>query len=412
VVYEKSAFFGGHTASFLDAKGFTFDLGPHISFTKDLRVQGLLAKFVDDQYEALQVNLDNLWRGRRLTHPVQLHLNGLPHDLIVEIIADFVKSHDAAQRPIGNYEDWLVASYGRKFAELFPMQYTRKYHLTTASNMSIDWLGPRMYRPSLEELLRGALAPWNPEVHYITTFRYPKQGGFVSYLRGFPAMADLRLDHEVVAVDPRQRTLRFANGTTSGYGALVSSLPLPELIPMIAGVPPDVVDAARRLACSTCVLVNLGVNRADLSSAQLTYAYDDDLSFTRISFPHMFSANNAPAGCGSIQAEVYFSSKYRPLTESTEQIIDRVIADLRKSGVLRESDEIVSRHANVVRYANVIFDLERSDAVKKVHGFLDDVGIAYCGRYGDWGYMWTDESFISGERAAEQALTASSESRR
>jgi len=100
VVYDKASYFGGHTASFLDAKGFTFDLGPHISFTKDPRVQALLAGFVDDQYEALQVKLDNIWKGRRLTHPVQLHLNGLPHDLIVEIIADFVKVHDAEKRPI------------------------------------------------------------------------------------------------------------------------------------------------------------------------------------------------------------------------------------------------------------------------------------------------------------------------
>ena len=60
----------------------------------------------------------------------------------------------------------------------------------------------------------------------------------------------------------------------------------------------------------------------------------------------------------------------------------------------------------VVPYANVIFDLERAAAVETVHGYLDDVGVAYCGRYGDWGYMWTDESFISGERAAETALSA------
>ena len=55
-------------------------------------------------------------------------------------------------------------------------------------------------------------------------------------------------------------------------------------------------------------------------------------------------------------------------------------------------------------YANVIFDLEREKALKTVHGYLDDLGIAYCGRYGDWGYMWTDESFKSGELAAERAL--------
>jgi protoporphyrinogen oxidase len=407
VVYEKSSYAGGHTASFVDSQGFLFDLGPHISFTKDARVQEFLARAVNDEYEALQVKLDNIWRGLRLTHPVQLHLNGLPHDLIVEIIADFVRHHDAADKPIRHYEDWLVASYGRKFAELFPMTYTRKYHTTSADNMSTDWLGPRMYRPSLEELLRGALAPWNPEVHYITHFRYPRRGGFLSYLNAFPTLADIRLGRQVVAVDPRAMTVRFADGEVTRYGGLVSSVPLPELIPMVAGVPDDVVAAARRLACTTCVLVNVGVDRAELSEGQITYIYDEDLAFTRLSFPHMLSKHNAPDGCGSIQAEVYYSSKYKPLTVPTEQIIDRVIADLKKVGIVKESDRILTRHASVVRHANVIFDLERAEAIKTVHGFLDDVGIHYCGRYGDWGYMWTDESFISGERAVERVLTRS-----
>jgi protoporphyrinogen oxidase len=148
----------------------------------------------------------------------------------------------------------------------------------------------------------------------------------------------------------------------------------------------------------------VGVDRAELSEGQITYIYDEDLAFTRLSFPHMLSANNAPTGCGSIQAEVYFSQKYKPLTVPTDQIIDRVITDLKKVGIVKENDRILTRHASVVRHANVIFDLERADAVKLVHGYLDDVGIRYCGRYGDWGYMWTDESFISGERAAQEAL--------
>jgi len=406
VVYDGNDYFGGHTASFREPGGFLFDLGPHISFTKDARIQELLASHVDQQYEALQVKLDNYWRGLRLTHPVQLHLNGLPHDLVVEIITDFVKVHDAPERPLANYEEWLIASYGRKFAELFPMQYTRKYHLTTASNMSTEWLGPRMYRPSLQELLRGALAPWQPEVHYITHFRYPKQGGFLSYLRPFPGIADIRLQHAVVSIDPQARGIRFANGASTGYGELVSSIALPALLPMIVGAPADVVAAARRLACSTCVLVNVGVDRADLSAGQITYIYDEDICFTRLSFPHMLSATNAPPGCGSIQAEVYFSDKYRPLDMQPDAVVDQVIADLQRCAILREGDRILYRGARVVRYANVIFDLERAAALETVHGYLDDIGIHYCGRYGDWGYMWTDESYLSGERAAESALSA------
>jgi hypothetical protein len=56
-------------------------------------------------------------------------------------------------------------------------------------------------------------------------------------------------------------------------------------------------------------------------------------------------------------------------------------------------------------YANIIFDLDRKPSLDTVHGYLDSIGVAYCGRYGDWGYMWTDESFKSGERAAETALS-------
>ena len=404
ILYDRNPYFGGHTASFQHPEGFLFDIGPHISFTKDARIQELFAENVGQKYETVQIHLSNYWRGYWPTHPVQMHLHGLPDDVVVKVIADFVAEQQAGERRIRNYADWLVASFGRTFAELFPMQYTRKYHLTTADNMSTEWLGPRIYRPSLEEMLRGALSPAAPHTHYVTDFRYPTRGGFAAYLRGFESLGDVRLRHELVALDPRARELRFAGGGTTGYDGLVSSVALTDLVPMIAGTPPDVLEAANRLACSTCVLVNVGVDRADLSRAHMTYFYDDDICFTRLSFPHMFSAHNVPEGAGSIQAEVYFSSKYRPFTGTPQELIEPVIADLRRCGLLREEDRILFRSAALVPHANVIFDLERAAALDTVHGYLDDIGVAYCGRYGDWGYMWTDESFLSGERAAEKAL--------
>jgi protoporphyrinogen oxidase len=408
VMYDKNAYHGGHTASFRFDSGFLFDIGPHISFTQDPRIQELFADSVDQQYESVQISLNNYWRGYWPQHPVQLHLNGLPEDVIVKAITDFAEERQVTEKPIRNYADWLLASFGRTFAELFPMQYTRKYHLTTAENMSTDWLGPRIYRPTLEEVLRGALSEAAPQIHYITHFRYPKKDGFVSYLRKFVPLGNLKFSHQLISIDPRDRHLRFSNGVTAQYDALISSIPLPDLIPMIQGAPRDVLEAARRLACSTLVLVNLGIDRQDISRAHITYFYDEDISFTRLSFPHMLSSTNAPPGTGSIQAEVYFSEKYKPFTGSPEDCIEPVIRDLRRCGLLHEEDHILFRHAQLLRYANVIFDLDRADAVKSVHAYLDGLGIAYCGRYGDWGYMWTDESFKSGERAAERALSIAS----
>jgi protoporphyrinogen oxidase len=406
VMYDKNTYYGGHTASFRSDNGFMFDLGPHISFTKDTRIQELFAESVDQRYETIPINLNNYWRGHWPAHPAQLHLHGLPEDVIVKIISDFVEERQAPDKPVKNYADWLLASFGRSFAELFPMTYTRKYHLTTAENMSTDWLGPRIYRPSLEEVLRGAISPSAPHVHYITHFRYPSEGGFNRYLNKFLPMGNLKLGHELVSIDQHSRQLTFSNGVVAGYDGLVSSVPLPDLIRMMRDVPQDVLDASRRLACSTCVLVNIGVNRADLSAAHMTYFYDEDICFTRLGFPSMLSPQNAPPGTGNIQAEVYFSEKYKPLTGQPSDWIEPVIKDLRRCGLVREDDQILFKSAMLLKYANIIFDLERADALKIVHGYLDELGIAYCGRYGDWGYMWTDESFKSGELAAERALSA------
>jgi protoporphyrinogen oxidase len=395
---------GGHTASFEHDGGFVYDIGPHISFTKDLQMQELLAANVEQQFHTVQIRLNNYWRGHWPEHPVQLHLHGLPTDTVVDVISDFVAERQAGEREIRHYADWLIASFGRTFAELFPMTYTRKYHLTTADNMTTDWLGPRIYRPSLEEVLRGALSPAAPHNHYITHFRYPVRGGFASYLRPFHALSELHLRHELVSVNPGNREIRFANGRSERYDALISSVPLPELIPLITGAPPDVLEAAGLLACSTCVLVNIGVDREDLSDAHMTYFYDEDIIFTRVNFPHMLSAGNVPPGNGSIQAEIYFSKKYRPLRSRPDDLIEPVIADLRRCGILNEEDRIVFRDAMVIPYANVIFDLDRASALATVQGYLDEIGIARCGRYGDWGYLWTDEAFRSGERAAVTAL--------
>jgi protoporphyrinogen oxidase len=408
VMFDQHDHIGGHTASYEFAGGWTFDEGPHVSFTDDQAVKDILAANVDGKFEILSTRVNNYWKGHWIKHPAQINLHGLPTDLVTKILLEFVALKTTERPPVHNYEDWLRASFGNTFAETFPMEYTIKYHTTTAANMNTEWIGPRLYQPKLEEVFRGALAPATADVHYIDGFRYPSHGGFAAYLEPFKKIADIRLSHELLEVDPATKTLRFRNGKTFAYDALVSSVPLPELIPMIKGAPSDVREAAAKLACSEVVIVSLGIDRPDLVDAHWSYFYDRDVFFTRLSTPHLQSPHNVPPGCGSLQAECYYSRKYRPLDLKPEDCIEPVIKDLLRTGVLRESDKILFRHAMHIPYANVIFDLDASQATKTVHGYLNDIGIGYAGRYGDWAYIWTDQSFVSGQKSARKILGATS----
>ena len=404
VCFEAADHAGGHTTTFDAGGGFLFDDGPHLSFTADQRIATLLADAVGGRYRTVRAVIDNVWRGHRLRHPVQLNLHGLPNELVVQVLADFVEESSAPPREIRNYADWLIASYGRTFAETFPMVYGRKYHTTEPENVTTEWLGPRMYRPDLREILAGALDAPREHKHYVTEFRYPEHGGFGAYLAGLRRDLDVRLRSQVVGLDPAARVLRFADGREVSADAVVSSIPLPDVVPMIEGVPDDVRAAAAALSFSSAVVVNVGVARSDLSPAHVTYYYDPDVVFPRINFPHMLSPHVVPEGAGSIQVEVYHSDRYRPLTMTADQVVERVLADLRRCGVLRDDDELLLAEARPIRYANVIWDHERAAAVATVHRYLEQVGVVRCGRYGDWDHAWTDEAYLSGERAAAQVL--------
>jgi protoporphyrinogen oxidase len=403
LVYEAKPYAGGHTTTHT-RDGFVFDEGPHVSFTKNEQVRELFSKAIEGKYESIDAYIDNYWQGHWIRHPVVTNMHGLPSRLVTDVIRDYVEARQRANPVIRNYEEWLVASYGRTYAETFPMRYTVKYHTTPASNMSTEWVGPRLYQAKLDEVLFGALSAQRPNIHYVQDYRYPTHGGFAAFLSGLLSQSNLAVGHELVALDPRARELRFANGKTTSYQHLVSSIPLPDLLPMILGAPRDVLEAASRLACTTVVLVNLGLNRSDISKSSWTYYYDDEFPFSRVSYPRNMSPHTVPQGMGSIQAEVYFSKKYKPLKEPASALIEPVIDGLRASGVIRPDDKIVFRDAMVIPYANIIFDLERAAALATVHGFLDDIGIGYCGRYGEWGYLWSDEAFVSGENAAQKAL--------
>jgi protoporphyrinogen oxidase len=410
-VYDKNPYIGGHTSSHELPGGFIVDDGPHVSFTKDERIQDILADAVGGDYESVPIGLDNHWRGRILTHPLQVNLHGLPSDVVVPVLVDLAAAHARAEASGDDtsprdYETWLRRAYGDTFAETFPMTYGRKYHTTEMRNLTTDWVGPRMYRPSLEEALRGALEPAAVRnLHYVTHFRYPTHGGYAAYIAAWAARSGAHLEHEVVGIDPVARSVSFGNGTTVTYDRLISSIPLPDLVPLIAGAPDEIRAAAARLAWTSVVLVNVGIDRPGVGGdTHIRYIYDADIPFSRLSFPHRLSPAVVPPGASAIQVEWYSSEKYQPLAMDPAAHIEPTLEHLRAMGLIEPDDRVLVTEATFTRFANVIYDHDRGPAVTAIHDYLASVGILPCGRYGEWNHLWTDEAFKSGEAAAQAAL--------
>ncbi|MGH9895222.1 MAG: protoporphyrinogen/coproporphyrinogen oxidase, partial [bacterium] len=272
--------------------------------------------------------------------------------------------------------------------------------------LGTDWIGKRVYAPSLEDVVRGAITPNSQGAfHYLTRVRYPAHGGFQAFMGSLVHPESIETEKRVTRVDPWERSLRFADGSEVGYESLISTMPLPELVRAIdpTRVPTDVRLAAGALLCTSLALVDIAVERPDLSPYQWFYSYDEHVSFSRVTFPHALSAANAPPGRGSIQAEVYHSP-HRALPCSLETLPGRVVSELAGLGVLRSADEVLWAQCRSVPCANVVFDHQRAVALQTVVPWIEAQGIALAGRYGEWGYHWTDDAVRSGWAAAQRVL--------
>lgn len=400
VVYERSEYPGGHARS-VTRHGFTFDTGPHVSFTSDPEVQQLFARGAGEVRE-IRLHLLNAFEGRFIEHPVQCHLAGLQRDLVVACILDLAAARGRPRSRSRDYDSWCRYAFGDTFAETFAFPYTRKYWTVEPHVLTTDWIGSRIYVPTLKDVIGGALGTQEGDFHYLSTVRYPATGGFQSFLRSLVAESVMHLKREVVAIDPKLKTLEFGSGRPEFYQTLISTLPLPTLIAAIRRdrVPRHVQQAAAQLFWSSVVLVDVGTHHVALNDAHIVYVYDRERACSRIHFPHRLSADNAPPGLAAIQGEVYYS-KTTPLPCSVENVAERVLEDMVRLGIIAGDEAPIFASTRDIPFANVVFTAERRSAVRTVRQWLSRHDIEVAGRYGEWDYFWTDDAVRSGWRAAD-----------
>ena len=393
IILEKNDSYGGLCDNF-EIDGFRFDRFVHFSFTKSSDVR----KFFDQKeyYTHLPVSY-NYYKGYWIKHPAQNNLFPLSeHEkhLVLNGLEHRKKYQDGYKN---NYERWLRYQFGDYFAENFPMAYTRKYWGVDAKELETNWVGDRVYQPTMDEILNGMKTSETPITYYSKEMRYPKTGGFKSFLSTFANEDHIKYNQEVIRIDTARKIV-YTTNESYAYKNLVSSIPLPEYKKLVK-LDEQVIEAINQLHWTSAYLVSLGfkgqLNRNDLWQ----YIYDENILPARIYSPSLKSPDNCPDGCTSIQAEIYFKDNHVPKA-SKEQILNDTIDQLSKADIINK-DKLIVEDIRFEKYANVVFDHNIYRCRKIVKDFLESQHIALIGRFGEWEYFWSDQSFLSGYKYKE-----------
>jgi protoporphyrinogen oxidase len=398
IILEKNSNWGGLLDNF-EVDGFRFDKFIHLSFAKDEYVNNVFFKTDFIKHKPLS---SNYYKGTWLKHPAQNNLYPLGEEEKKIILNDFRNRKDLAVSEISNYEEWLRVQYGDYFSENFPMVYTEKYWTIEAKELETKWVGERMYKPTLEEIESGCQTDLTPNTYYAKEMRYPKKGGYKSFLKPMVEGLDIRTNSKVHNIDFSKNEISLSNDEALKYDNLISSLPLPEICKLIKNIPEDVFNASKKLNYTSGYLVSLGFNKPNIADKLWFYIYDKDILPARVYSPSLKSPDNAPEGCSSLQAEIYFN-KGEKLKISDSEILEQTIQKFIKMGLFKEEDLVV-KDIRSEKYANVIFDHHIYENRKIVLNFLSENNIISIGRFGEWDYFWSDQSLLSGRDGALKVL--------
>ncbi len=407
-IFEKEPYPGGHSRTKHDS-GFSFDEGAHVFFGDDDCSREFIYEPLGAEMVAHEAEIWNNYGGTRFgRYPVQVNAHALPPELASRCVLDFIAADRQPAPPVRTYDEWCYASFGRAFADNFMLRYARKVWTVEPSELNVEWLGSkvggRVARPSLEQVVRGALEPGPHVFNYLTKFFYPQKGGFGRIADPLAAQVrNVNLGCAVVEIEAEARRICFADGRERRYEAAMSTIPLPALVRLTKDAPPEVRTAAEALMWTSVRCVNLGIARPDIGPGHWCYFYDHDVPFFRISFPSKLSSGNAPSGFSSVSCEIAYSRR-KPLMEAG--LLERVIEALRATGILSGSDQIVFQDQVDIPFAYVVFDEHRAPSLRTIHSWMESQDIYPCGRFGEWGYHWSFEAIDSGRRVARQVANA------
>jgi len=397
IILEKESEPSGLLKSVI-VEGFVFDVGgSHVIFSKDKDILNLMVSVLGDNVVRVRRNSKILYRGRFVKYPFENGLRDLPvedrFECLYYFVLNLIKKEKGELMPPTNLKEWFYYTFGKGIAEKYLIPYNEKIWKYPLELISTAWVD-RVPNPSLEDVIKSALGiPTEGYTHQLY-FYYPKFGGIQSLIKAFaePIKSRIVTNFEVRRIKREDDMWIVSDGRREFiFKKLISTIPIPELVKAVDGVPKEVVEAANNLKYNSLIIVGIGVDKPKINDFSWVYIPDRDVLPHRVSFPSNYSPYVAPKGKSSVLAEITYREGDEISRMNDKEIVERTVEGLDRLKIIdKNNDDVVVTIVHRFKYAYIIYDLDYIKNIKIITKYFSKVGIDLVGRFGRWAYLNMD----------------------
>jgi protoporphyrinogen oxidase len=169
-----------------------------------------------------------------------------------------------------------------------------------------------------------------------------------------------------------------------------STIPVTDLPKLIDDVPDRVSQSIARLRTNATIIVTMGFKGDDPNQWTAVYVPDEDFLPNRISYPAVFSPENAPQGHFSIQSEVIVPTLADVAHLDDDFFRRHVLDGLRKRGLIPIDAELESTYVDRYELAYVVYTKGFERDLELVMSWAREQGLILHGRFGSHNYLNVD----------------------
>lgn len=417
MLLESAEIPGGLASSAVDEKGFTWDLGGHVIFSHYEYFDALLDNLLAEQWLFHKREASVWLYDQFIPYPFQNNIWRLPKDVLVECMNDLLATFTGEEQPRPtNFKEWIEQNYGRKLSEIFFIPYNWKVWAHKAEDMSAVWIGERVARVSLKQIIKNIILQqddigWGPNAN----FRFPLKGGTGAIWKALYERLPkekVRLGTAVESLDTSRKQVRLQNGETITFDHMLSTAPISKLLSMISD-DKDLSSRAGEFKYSSCHIVGVGVEGPvpeRLGNKFWMYFPELDVPFYRCTIFSNYSKFNVakPGQQWSLLCEVSESND-KPLDQS--RVVEDVLSGLRKVKLLEGNEQLASVWHRRLEHGYPTPFVGRDELLNEVEPVLRSRNILSRGRFGGWRYEVAnqDHTMMQGVEAIDHLLLGSEE---
>jgi protoporphyrinogen oxidase len=400
-LFEKDNEIGGMARS-IHKDGYIFDYDGHLLHFRNEYTFNLISELLNGN---LAPHKRNSWiysKGIYTRYPFQANFYGLPNSVVKDCLMGLIRTR-LLSAPFsgasGNFENWIVKTFGRGIADYFMLPYNRKFWTVEPKELTCDWLDGFVPVPDLEDTVAGAISDNTKPYGYNSRFWYPVKGGISELVKGFSdRIKNAHVNKKAVTIDQHRKEIVFEDAGMKKFKNLISAIPLPELSNLLVDMPSDVRRAFNMLRWTSIYVLNLGIKSDNLTERHWVYYPEENIIFYRVGFPTSFSTDVAPERRISIYAEIAYSDTKKI---DKNEAASRAISDLKKCGIISNESDVEICLPIDLKYGYALYDSNRKRAVQTIKDYLEKFGIYTIGRYGSWKYMSMEDVILEGKEIAE-----------